>query len=151
MLRCFLRKHWATPLLKLWNPKDLRKGLSTAPQNSHRPHLAARLPSNAGRLPMNAARLPGPVLAHPGMPRGFILPPFSSVLHRAGCREAAGGGERESSRWADTAVAAPPASGVKERPWHPSPQGRVSSTLGNRVRPAPTGALHLPGQPPGAP
>lgn len=138
----------ATPLLKLWGSKDMRKGLpadsASTPKNSHRPRPAAHLPSNAAR-PL------GPAPALPGMPMGFVLPPFSSVLRRAGCTGAAGGGGRGSSRWGDTAAAAPPASGVKERPWHPSPQGSVSSTRGNRARPAPTGALYLPGQPPGAP
>lgn len=138
----------ATPLLKLRGSKDMRKGLpadsASTPKISHRPRPAAHLPSNAAR-PL------GPAPARPGMPTGFALPPFSSVLRRAGCTGAAGGGGRESSRWGDTAAAAPPASGVKERPWHPSPQGSVSSTRGNRARPAPTGALYLPGQPPGAP
>lgn len=80
-----------------------------------------------------------PAPARQGRTRGTALPPSSSVLPRAGCRGAAGGGERESSRWAGTAAAAPPASGVKERPWPPSPQGSVSSTLGSRGRPAPPG------------
>ena len=138
----------ATPLLKLWGSKDMRKGLpadsASTPKNSHRAHPAAHPPSNA-------ARPPGPGPALPGTPTAFVLPPFSSVLRRAGCTGATAAGGRGSSRWGDSAAAAPPASGVKERPWHPSPQGSVSSTRGNRARPAPTGALYLPGQPPGAP
>lgn len=103
----------ATPLLKLWGSKDMRKGLpadsASTPKISHRPRPRPHLPSNAAR-PL------GPAPARPGMPTGFALPPFSSVLRRAGCTGAAGGGGRESSRWGDTAAAAPPASGVKGAP-----------------------------------
>ena len=79
----------ATPLLKLRGSKDMRKGLpadsASTPKISHRPRPAAHLPSNAAR-PL------GPAPARPGMPTGFALPPFSSVLRRAGCTGAAGGG-----------------------------------------------------------
>lgn len=160
----FLRKHQANPASATAWPG----GLATAglqPAGGRRPRPAAQLPSNAARLPSNAAAPARPARpsepqrapASPSQPRPtrkareLPIPLFSSVLPRAGCREAAGGEERESSRWAGIAAAAPPASGVKERPWHPSPQGSVSSTLGNRARPAPTAVLPLPGQPPGAP
>lgn len=83
----------------------------------------------------NATRpWPGP----PRAPGGRSLPLSSSDLPRAGCTGAGAAAGRESSRGAGSAAAAPPASGVKERPWHPSPQGRSSSTLCSRARPAPT-------------
>lgn len=117
------------------------------PHGRHRPRPVLPLPSNAAALPGNAAR---PI--HAGKPAGVTLPPFSSVLPRAGCRAAAAAGERESCPWAGTAAAAQPVSGVKERPGHPWPQGSASSTRGNRARPAPTapharqaGRRELPG------
>lgn len=145
----FLRKHWTNPTAETVGPKDY-PAPRVGPGGCERSRPAAWLPSNAARpgTPWAAPARPSP---RGTRPRGFILPLFSSVLPRAGCRGAAGAGVRESSRWAGTSVAARLVSGVKERPWHPSPQGSVSSTLGNRARPAPTGALHLPDLPPGAP
>lgn len=145
----FLGKHWTNPTAETVGPKRF-PATRVRPGGCERSRPAAWLPSNAARpgTPWAAAARPSPWGTRP---RGFILPLFSSVLPRAGCRGAAGAGVRESSRWAGTSVAAHLVSGVKERPWHPSPQGSVSSTLGNRARPAPTGALHLPDLPPGAP
>lgn len=132
-----------TPPRRRWHPKaspPASRPQAPAPQGQHHPGPAAGLPSNA------PARPPEP--AEEG-PREPVLPLFSSVLPRAGCTGAAGGGGKGSTRWAGATAAAPPACGVKERPWPPSPRG-VSSTRGNRARPAPTGARHRPRQPPGA-
>ena len=58
----------ATPLLKLWGSKDMRKGLpadsASTPKNSHRARPAAHPPSNAARPPG-----PGPALPSPECPR----------------------------------------------------------------------------------
>lgn len=144
----FLRKHQANPHPQVLGPRASQP-LGSRPEAAH-----AHAPPPgclATRRGCLATPPPRPAPASPSQPgptrkaKGVVLPLFSSVLPRAGCREVAGGGERESSQWAGTAAAAPPASGVKERPWHPSPQGSVSSTLGNRARPAPTGLLLLPG------
>lgn len=126
-------------------PCCLRQPRAETGTHRPRPRLPpTRLPPEPSP-PTPAAWLPSNRPAHTPQPAGqghgsVGLPLFSSVLPRAGCTGAAGGGGRGSSRWAGTAAAAPPASGVKERPWHPSPQGSVSSTLGSRVRPAPTRA-----------
>ncbi|KAG8511335.1 hypothetical protein J0S82_020146, partial [Galemys pyrenaicus] len=127
------------------------KGLAPGPgaTNAH-----AGLPSNVagclatwrGCLATRPFPIYPPRPAHPGRPQAATLPLFFSVLRRAGYRGATGGGERGSSRWTGIAAAAPPASGVKERPWHPLPQGSVSSTLCNRARPVPTGDSHLSDQ-----
>lgn len=120
-------------------PGDPKASPQGCPPPSARPKANS---TQAWRLGCLATR-PPPAAEEGARPGESVLPLSSSVRPRAGCTGAAGGGGRGSSRRAGATAAAPPACGVKERPWHPSPRG-VSSTLGSRARPAPTGARHRP-------